>query len=372
MTTSTAPTTPIVADLDEAKRFLALLDPDPDTRFGFATFDDDHERADYRQAMRLHGTLDRVVRLTGRRRGEVSGTTGLLGFMQGLGAGVFVTIQALDGDGATGAHVSRIRAFHADADTEAQRVSLGTFIQRSGLVPSILVASGGLTVTGRAKVQAYWLVADCPVDDFEAVQALLLTRCGTDPAARDLARVLRLPGFVHQKVKGSPRLTRILADGGPVYGLADFTVRVRALPKVQEIGPATVFRGTRTAGKPSGGTMSADRTARLRELLEVSGGIVTPAVATLIAEAVPPVGGNPGNRHPTLMAIVARLAQRGWSDLSIRRLVLDRVNVAWGDGDWGDHLDRMLAWVRERERRRDAGLGDPVAATANTMPGGAA
>jgi hypothetical protein len=80
-------------------------------------------------------------------------------------------------------------------------------------------------------------------------------------------------------------------------------------------------------------------------------GIATPAVRTLINEASPPVGTEPGNRHETLKAIVFRLAHDGWNDDSIRRFV-PVINVAWGDGDWSGHLDRLLAWVRAREGER--------------------
>jgi hypothetical protein len=186
-------------DLAEAKRFLALLDPSPAAAFGFATVDDDHERSDYKLALRLYGDLDQALCLSGRRKGEQVATLRALTWRTDQGAGVFVSTQALDGHGVTGKHVNRIRSFHGDADTDLQRLTLGQFIQTSGLIPSFMVASGGLTASGGEKVQAYWLVCDCPVDRFETIQAELLEHTGTDPAAKDLARIFRLPGFWHQK-----------------------------------------------------------------------------------------------------------------------------------------------------------------------------
>ncbi len=173
----------LTPDLTEARRFLATLDPEPGAQFGFATFDD--RGGDPRLALRLFGDLDRSVRLTGRKRGQVCSTVGLLCFMQHLGAGVFATVQHLDGGGAAARNVDRIRALIADADSDEQLARLERFVDGSGLAPSIVVASGGLTASGAEKRQSYWLLADCAVAAFPRLQALLLSRIGTDGTVRD-------------------------------------------------------------------------------------------------------------------------------------------------------------------------------------------
>jgi hypothetical protein len=342
-------------DLDEARRFLEALDRNPHARFGFGTKDDGGQ-PDLRLAVRAWGDLGWAVQLSGRRKGKEGSLLSLLDWRIARGAGVFVSIQALDGQGAGKANVARIRGFVADADGGEERQSLRRFIECSGLWPSILVASGGITSEGHRKIQAYWLVDDCPVGAFEAIQLQLLERTGTDPSAKDLARIFRLPGFYHTKRRDAPSMARILAIDGGRYTLADFTARMQAAPKQREIGAASGSRsaqgGHRTALGPSeSGSGTGVPGDRLYTLLRGYGGIATPAVRKLINEARPPTDGAPGNRHPTLLAIVTRLAHDDWPDDSIRRLVLPQVHEQWGDGDWSAHLDRMLAWVREREAR---------------------
>jgi hypothetical protein len=342
--------------LDETRRFLAALDPNPGARFGFATFDDNHERGDRRLAMRLYGTLDQAVRLTGGGKGKTSETAGLLSWLQDRGAGVFVTIQQLDGLGATERHVNRVRAFHADADDDQQLENLNRFAKQSGLLPSILVASGGITARGITKVQAYWRLADCPVARFAEVQALLLSRSGTDPATKDLARVFRLPGFIHQKRE--PRLTRILAVSDANYDLRDFIARVHAQPQAQKMSAARRnVGGTLCRGNgPAGTTGTGDRTARLRTLLDSNRGLVKPGVRALLREATAPRDGTPGDRHRTLLAAVARLAQLRWDVDDIHALILPVINREWEEGPWDDHLGRITAWVGARDKAQRHGV----------------
>jgi hypothetical protein len=51
-------------------------------------------------------------------------------------------------------------------------------------------------------------------------QRFLISRIGSDPAVQDPSRVMRLPGFYHQKRK--PRMTRILEVSGVAYNAAEF------------------------------------------------------------------------------------------------------------------------------------------------------
>ena len=81
-------------------------------------------------------------------------------------------------------------------------------------------------------------------------------------------------------------------------------------------------------------------------MLDRYSGLITPAVRALLREAQAPGEGTPGNRHATLVTIVARLVHTRWGDDDIRQLVLPVVNAGWGDGYWDDHLARITAWVR--------------------------
>jgi hypothetical protein len=53
------------------------------------------------------------------------------------------------------------------------------------------------------------------LEEFPALQRSLAKRFAGDPAVSDLPRVMRLPGFFHQKKDSTPFMTRMhLGTGG--------------------------------------------------------------------------------------------------------------------------------------------------------------
>jgi hypothetical protein len=76
--------------------------------------------------------------------------------------------------------------------------------------PDIVVESS------RGKFHCYWLNdGSVTLDNFDILQQQLGDQFGGDPQARDLSRVLRLPGSWHQKVskqgmRSQPFQTRII------------------------------------------------------------------------------------------------------------------------------------------------------------------
>jgi len=335
-------------DLAETWRFLSLLDPSPDARFGFATAAD--RGHDPRLATRCYGTPTSGKRLSGPKRGQPCSPARLLGFMQTLGAGCFVTVQAIDGEGATTPHVTRIRAVIADADTPEQLANLHAFIERSGLVPSITVASGGRTSDGADKLQCYWLMADCHVSTFAALQALLLSRVGTDPAVRDAARLLRLPGFYH--IKREPRMTQIIAASGVVYDCRNLSACIEAQPLVQAAAP---LRGVRT--RSAGATTSIARMAcpamvRLHELFEKYDCRIKPAVRELIEE----IGNQRRGRHDSVVSLVGYLVRKDWTEPDVLAFLVPLVNEHFGDGDWSKEILDAFRHAHGREQGRTDAL----------------
>lgn len=70
------------------------------------------------------------------------------------------------------------------------------------------------------KFHAYWSVRECPVDEFKSVQLKLADRFGGDRSVNDLARVMRLPGFMH--LKSQPFRSRVVAcHSSPPYRFAE-------------------------------------------------------------------------------------------------------------------------------------------------------
>ncbi|MGQ0511546.1 MAG: AAA family ATPase [Betaproteobacteria bacterium] len=219
-------------DLHEAQRFLDLIAPGEDVTF--QTFPDADNAKKPGLARVLHGRLeDHAAELA---------------HLNANGAGIFVMVNAGDGlvhKGAktcrTAANVVRVRAVFVDLDG----APLAPVVD-ADTPPQIVVESSP------AKWHAYWLVSDCPPEAFRALQAGLAARFNGDTAVVDLPRVLRLPGFVHQK--SEPFTVRLAeppakaADVRVPYMIAELQ-RLIAVPDASVSAPATV-PGTRTGEDP--------------------------------------------------------------------------------------------------------------------------
>lgn len=165
--------------LVETRRFLTLFrEGEPCT---FQTFD---ERGEARDLARiLHGDVE-------QHGAELSA-------LNARGAGIFFMANFGDGKGRAAANVTGICALFADLDGAPLEPVLS-----AGLEPHAVIESS----PGRYHV--YWLVANCRLDEFTPMQAAIAARFQGDPTVKDLPRVMRLPGFLHQK--GRPFLTRII------------------------------------------------------------------------------------------------------------------------------------------------------------------
>lgn len=200
-------------DLTEAARFLHALDPAV-TTFCFQTFDDDVNRKDGTLARVLHGSLDEhaaaLTRLSQR------------------GAGVFLTINETDGHGRKTENIVRVRAVFVDLDGAPLEPCM-----QARLKPHIVVESSP------TRWHCYWRVTSMPLDQFEGAQRELIDRFNSDGSVHDLPRVMRLPGFVHQK--GKPHLTRVVSlNDAPAYPAANFaskTSDTSLAPALAEIIP---------------------------------------------------------------------------------------------------------------------------------------
>lgn len=181
-------------DFEEAHTFLNLLD-DNATFWTFQTFDDDADRKSQGLARVLNGTL--------------SDHFDTLVALQKRGAGVFVTINATDGKGRGKGNITGVRAQYVDLDgADLQPV-------RDWLEPDIICE------TSPGRWHAYWLVRDTPLEKFSAVQKRLIRAFDADTGVHDLPRVMRLPGFFHQKkdskkgLTGERNIVRLLPTANP-------------------------------------------------------------------------------------------------------------------------------------------------------------
>jgi RecA-family ATPase len=185
-----------VLDREDAQTFLQYLDPDTD-EFTFQTFTDVEEtrktflgkRSDP-LARTLHGTLDQHW------------TT--LAALSRSGAGVFVAINRTTLHGPrTAENITGIRSYFSDFDGTQPDV-IKANLSLLGIKPHLVVQ------TSTGKWHVYWFVDGASLADFGPTQEKLSQLMGSDGAVKDLPRVMRLPGFSHQKDIAQISLTKIV------------------------------------------------------------------------------------------------------------------------------------------------------------------
>jgi len=174
-----------------ADQFLNLLAEGAE-KFTFQTFDDNKSRKDPLLTRILHGSLDQHF--------------DDLCTLNGNGAGIFVTVNETDLKGRSTANILDVRAIFQEADRAGVPIP--------ALIPQIVVQ------TSPGKSHSYWIThgGKDALAEFRAVMTTMVELYGSDPNARDLARVLRLPGFFHQKNPEKPFMVSILeATHGQPY-----------------------------------------------------------------------------------------------------------------------------------------------------------
>lgn len=172
-----------MANIDEARRFLTLLD---ETVFfhTFQTFDDNKERKNPNLVKLEHGDLEAKF--------------AALEELNNQGAGVYISVQEMDGTGRKISCLKTIRAVFQEDDGDGKDLPLE---------PHIVVN------TSPGKYHRYLLVEGLSAEEFSAVMEVLVTQYGSDRNAMDVARVLRLPGFGNHKY-GQPYPVTIQHESG--------------------------------------------------------------------------------------------------------------------------------------------------------------
>jgi len=140
------------------------------------------------------------------------------------GCGIFVQINLSDGKGGRAENIVAATCLFADFDgTPLDHVA------RLALPPHVTVE------TSPGKRHFYWRIADLPIGEHQALQKRLIGLFGSDKAVHDRPRIMRLPGFLHQKDPDAPHLVKVVSvlEEQP-YSLAQLldalTVAERAHP----------------------------------------------------------------------------------------------------------------------------------------------
>jgi hypothetical protein len=161
-----------LTDRQQTGLFLSLLDANARSKsFDFRTFDDRKNRLRKDLSGNLTGTFDAKEKELLRRNAD--------------GAGVFVVINH---GGHSDAAVTKVRAVFADTDG----APLEPIVE--ALTPHCVIA------TSPGNFHVYWLVDNqFPLDQFKPIQRAIAHKFGADSAVSNLSRVMRLPGFTHNK-----------------------------------------------------------------------------------------------------------------------------------------------------------------------------
>lgn len=169
-------------DLAMAAQFLTLLDEGTEQH----TFQLYHDYNKSRKAMKLQGTLSDHGRILTQKNND--------------GYSICVTVNRTDGNGRKKENVVGVRAIWREND-------------KPGL-PELPVEPHIKTETSPGHFHEYILVAEGVLDEWEAVQQRLVDDYGSDPSAKDLPRVLRVPGFYHQKNPDEPFMVNVVSSTG--------------------------------------------------------------------------------------------------------------------------------------------------------------
>lgn len=168
----------LTPDLAQAKRFLDLLEPNGD--FWFQTQLEPKPEGPG-APNKFHGTFDacseRLVKLNMH------------------GSAIWYQVNA--GTGRSNADVNRLRSYFVDLDG----VSADPLFA-SALPADVIVESSP------SKFHGYWLTGSAPLDAYASRMRALADKFAGDHSVCHLARVMRLPGFIHRK--GEPFMSRIV------------------------------------------------------------------------------------------------------------------------------------------------------------------
>ncbi|MCB1775722.1 MAG: AAA family ATPase [Gammaproteobacteria bacterium] len=200
---STAAVTPDMLEPDQrqAIEHLMLLDEEAES-FTFQTFSDRKPGGRDPLARVIHGALlDNWHQLVDLNR---------------QGAGVFVTVNETNGEGRKTGDITRIRALFQEDDGQGEPLPLE---------PHIVIQSSP------GKHHRYLLVDGLDLDEFEPLQRVLVETYGSDPAAKDRARVLRLAGFFHQKRE--PHMVCIVEHSSALPYSRDAILQALPMPRNQ-------------------------------------------------------------------------------------------------------------------------------------------
>lgn len=144
--------------------------------------------------------------------------------------GIFATVNRFDGPRQI-PNLAAIIAWAIDIDT-GTKAEQRRKLRYAPLAPSIVVEV-------KRGYHVYWLAKDATPERWNDVVAdRLVPYFGADKNARDLARILRVPGFRHLKDPADPFDVREVHRSGATYTEAEMLAAFPAAPKIVKTAPS--------------------------------------------------------------------------------------------------------------------------------------
>lgn len=142
------------------------------------------------------------------------------------GFGIFMTVNEFDGARRKEC-LRKINAWAVDMDDGTKQEQHDRLL-KSPLIPSLIVET-------KRGYQAYWIAKDGKAEHWNAiVLERLVPFFGADNNARDLCRILRVPGFLHLKNPAEPFLVRTVWQNHNAYRERDIAQAFKWIPNKQE------------------------------------------------------------------------------------------------------------------------------------------
>ena len=230
---------------------------------------------------------------------------------------MFVTVNETDGRGRRAANVTRARAVFSDLDGSPLQPVLACPLEPHAVIES-----------SRGRYHAYWIVEGLPLDKFGDVQKSIIARFASDKSVHDLPRVMRLPGFWHQK--GEPFLSKISHQSDRLPYLAGQVLA--EFPPHKANGAAT------DASEDHPSALTPEILDELRKALE---------------------GDHQGGWHDAMLKMVGRLVHDGASDWFIVDWALQYRWPGYSAQQTQHDVETMISGARAKGYHRAQAQGRP-------------
>lgn len=209
------PSSSVIPDLDVARAFISGLTGSPDTEVLWQLVADSTSAPISRNSTHWWALTEKAWNWLSDENAR-------------YGMGVFIQVNEGNSERRRTENVVAVRALFVDDD--------------KGLLPpdspQLAALPPTLTVRTRKGWHHYWvLVPGEALSAFTSAQATLAAHFGTDPAVKDLPRVMRVPGFLHMKDAANPILVQFVRAGSERYRIADV---LKAYPAPEGFQPSAL------------------------------------------------------------------------------------------------------------------------------------